>query len=317
MNKTLAIILGSVLVVTLGAMTFALNNKNTKLEKENSKQVIEIDKLSEENTINLERIGELEVKVEELEARIAEYEQTIKELKAKISRRDKTIKTYQGKIKRRNKTINDLKNEIEQLARMPGDNSGKIAELEAEKQDLLAKIKEYDERLANAVDDKEYLKKKEEEEKLKKLRAERIANVVENTAVVFQSVEARERKDSRELKKVKNPKKWRYTNLQFYLQHKDGPKAIMDENFAVIIRDLDTGRVLPFNEGNPKFPGSKKETGVDIRYNGNMFIVDYYNNDPKKGTNFAVELYYVLNGERFPLPNGSKRIITDAKVLKI
>lgn len=317
MNKTIAIIIASVLVVSLGTATVALNNKNTKLESETQTKEITITELTEEVDIKSERINELEERVTFLEAEVEKYKAKVAQLQKEVKKQSSLANKYKGKINRRNRTIAELKKDIEKLSRdRVNNNEDKIAKLEQEKRELLEELKKYDQKYADALDDKARRKAELEAAAKAKLRAERIANIVQNTNVVFESVEARERKDSREMRKIKS-KKWRYTNLQFHLQHVNGRQALLDENFAVIIRDLDTGKVLPYNEGNPKFPGKKVETGFNIRYNGNMFIVDYFNNEEKKGENFAAEVYYVLNGEHFPLISGTKKIISKGKVVKI
>lgn len=316
MNKTLAIIIGSVLAVSLTAVTVASYNKNQNLEKKVIQYKSAMEELAEDNTVKDSRIEDLEIKVSELEARIVEYENTIARLEKKVKSQASEIKTYRGKIARRNKAIEDLKNEITRLSRGRKDNSAKIAELEAQKQNLLGRIKKYDGKLGDALAQKEQTADEIRLAKIEKMRQERIADIVTNTNIAFVGVEARERKDSKDMRKIK-PRKWRYTNLQFHLQHKEGPRAIMDEEFAVIIRDLDTGKVLPFNEGNPVSPGDKIETGFPITYNGNMFMVDYFNSELKESKNYAVEIYYVLGGKHYAMPGGTKKIISKGKVVKI
>ncbi|MGK0363344.1 MAG: putative RNase H-like nuclease (RuvC/YqgF family) [Saprospiraceae bacterium] len=316
MNKTLAIIIGSVLAVSLTTVTIASYNKSKTLQKEVVEYKSTIDKLAEDNTEKDEQIEDLKIEVSELKSHIAEYETTIARLEKQVKGQASEIRSYKRKIAKRNKTIDDLKKEITLLSRERKDNTAKIKELEAQKRDLLARVKKYDGKLGDTIE-----KKKDNTDdirlaKIEKMRQERIADIVTHTNIAFVGIEARERKDSKEMRKIK-PKKWRYTNLQFHLQHKEGPRAIMDEEFAVIIRDLDSGKVLPFNEGNPVAPGNKIETGFPITYNGNMFMVDYYNSELKKGKNFAVEIYYVLGGKHYAMPGGTKKIISKGKVVKL
>ena len=316
MNKTLAIIIGSVLAVSLTAVTVASYNKNQTLEKKVIQYKSAMDELAEDNTVKDSQIEDLKIEVSELQSRITKYELTISRLEKQVKGQASEIRSYKRKIDKRNKTIDELRKEITRLSRGREDNSAQIANLEAQKRDLLARIKNYDGKLGDALEKKQETAEDIRLAKIEKMRQERIADIVTHTNIAFVGVEARERKDSKDMRKIK-PKKWRYTNLQFHLQHKEGPRAIMDEEFAVIIRDLDTGKVLPFNEGNPKAPGNKIETGFPITYNGNMFMVDYYNSELKKGKNFAVEIYYVLGGKHYAMPGGTKKIISDGKVVKI
>jgi len=316
MNKTLAIIIGSVLAVSLTAVTVASYNKNKTLEKQVVQYQSAMEELAEDNTVKDGQIEDLQIEVSELKSRIAEYEATIAQLEKKVKSQASEIKSYKRKIARRNKTIDEIKKEITRLSRGRKDNSSRIAELEAQKKDLLARIKKYDSKLGDAIVQKQNNTDDIRLAKIEKMRQERIADIVTHTNIAFVSVEARERKDSKDMRKIK-PKKWRYTNLQFHLQHKEGPRAIMDEEFAVIIRDLDTGKVLPFNEGNPVSPGDKIETGFPITYNGNMFMVDYFNSELKESKNYSAEIYYVLGGKHYAMPSGTKKIISNGKVVKI
>jgi len=316
MNKTLAIIIGSVLAVSLTTLTVASYNKSENLEKQAIQYKSTINELKEDNTVKDGQIEDLQIEVSELKSRIAEYEATILDLEKRVKSQASEIRTYKRKIARRNKTIDEIKKEITRLSRGRKDNSAKITELEAQKKDLLARIKKYDSKLGDAIEQKQDDTDAIRLAKIEKMRQERIADIVTHTNIAFVGVEARERKDSREMRKIK-PRKWRYTNLQFHLQHKEGPRAIMDEEFAVIIRDLDTGKVLPFNEGNPVSPGDKIETGFPITYNGNMFMVDYFNTELKESKNYAVEIYYVLGGKHYAMPSGTKKIISKGKVVKL
>ena len=316
MNKTLAIIIGSVLAVSLTTVTVASYNKNKNLQKEVVEYKSTIGKLEEDSTVKDEQIENLQIEVSELKSRIEEYENTIARLEKQVKSQASEIRSYKHKIAKRNKSIDELKKEITRLSRGRKDNSAKIADLEAQKKNLLGRIKKYDGKLGDALVKTEETNDAIRLAKIEKMRQERIADIVTHTNIVFVGVEARERKDSKEMRKIKS-KKWRYTNLQFHLQHKEGPRAIMDEEFAVIIRDLDTGKVLPFNEGNPVSPGEKLETGFPITYNGNMFMVDYYNSELKESKNYAVEIYYVLGGKHYAMPSGTKKIISKGKIVKI
>ena len=316
MNKTLAIIIGSVLAVSLTAVTVASYNKSKNLEEKVVQYKSTVEELKEDNTVKDSQIEDLQIELSELKSRIAEYEDIISQLEKKVKSQAAEIKSFKRKIARRNKTIDDIKKEITRLSRSRKDNSSKIAELEAQKKDLLDRIKKYDGKLGDALDKKQDDTEAIRLAKIEKMRQERIADIVTHTNIAFVGVEARERKDSKDMRKIK-PKKWRYTNLRFHLQHKEGPRAIMDEEFAVIIRDLDTGKVLPYNEGNPVSMGDKVETGFPITYNGNMFMVDYFNTELKKSKNFAVEIYYVLGGKHYAMPGGTKKIISNGKVVKI
>lgn len=316
MNKTLAIIIGSVLAVALTAVTVTSYSKSQNLEKKMVQYKSAVHELREDNTVKDLQIEDLKIEVSELQSRIAEYETTIARLEKAAKSQASDIRSYKSKIVKRNKMIDDLRKEITELARGRQDNSAKITKLEAQKKDLLARIEKYDIKLDNTLNEKQKSDDEIRLAKIEKMRQERIKDIVTHTNVAFVGVEARERKDSKDMRKI-NPKKWRYTNLRFHLQHKEGPRAIMDEEFAVIIRDLDTGKVLPYNEGNPVALGEKIETGFPVTYNGNMFIVDYFNTELKESKNYAVEIYYVLGGKHYRMPGGTKKIISKGKVLKI
>lgn len=320
MNKTLAIIIASVVTLGLSAAVYSYSQKADKYEAQTIVQEQEIEKLEEDNRIKDQRIAELEVKVSELEERVAEYRQKIDRLEAGIRKKDKDISWLNRKIRDRNATIDKLRKEITDLSRSREDNSELIRQLEAEKARNNALKNKLEEQKLQSTIKREKLSDiaaaEAEQQKIEEMRLKRIADITQNTNFAVEKVELREHKEAGKMRKIKT-NKWRYTNIQFYLQHKDGPRNIMDEDFAVVLRDLDTAKVLPFNEGNPVYPGSKLETGIQVKYNGNMFEVDYYNSEPKKGENFAVEVSYVLNGEHYPLVGGSKKIIADGKVIKL
>lgn len=316
MNKNIAIIIGAVLTLSLMGTVISINSTKNTLAQENQKQQVEIEKAKETILIKEERILELEEQVQVLENRIGDYETEIASLKAKV-KQYKSDKSYlKGKLRRRNNTIDKLTKQIAELARSRTDETATINNLKEKHKRLLnevdsakAEIKNLESKIVNNQD-------KEDEIRIQEMRARRIHNIVQNTTLVLDKVEARELKESRPMKKV-NKDKWRYTYIQFDLQHKDGHPVLVGENFTVTLRDMDTGKILPYIEGNPKFPGNKIETGCPIQFDGNMFIVNYFNNEVKRGQNFEVEVSYVLNGEVYKIVNGTQQIIKDRKVVKV
>ena len=142
----------------------------------------------------------------------------------------------------------------------------------------------------------------------------RLANIVTNTKVNFESISLRNKENSNDLKKIKNDG-WRYTFIDFSLENPEA-NALRDEYFLIQIFDLDNNQVVPMNEYNPGFPDSPQgSTGYLFQHTGKPVSVRYINTQLKQGSNYQVRLFYYKDKMVFPLRNGIQDIVKNGEVV--
>ena len=153
----------------------------------------------------------------------------------------------------------------------------------------------------------------QKDEIIKARKQARMREIVMNTKIDYRSISLRSEKEGKDLDKMKNDK-WRYTLIEFDLQNPD-QNAIFDEEFILQIFDVDSQKVVPFNESNPGFPNSQVgATGLQFTYEGKPMKVTYFNSQKKTGKNYDIRLYYAGKGFLLPIPSGQNRIVAEGTV---
>ena len=151
-------------------------------------------------------------------------------------------------------------------------------------------------------------------EQIKMSQQKRLANIVTNKKVNFESISLRNKENSNDLKKIKNDG-WRYTFIDFSLENPEA-NALRDEYFLIQIFDLDNNQVVPMNEYNPGFPDSPQgSTGYLFQHTGKPVSVRYINTQLKQGSNYQVRLFYYKDKMVFPLRNGIQDIVKNGEVV--
>jgi uncharacterized coiled-coil protein SlyX len=241
----------------------------------------------------------------------------IKKLQLTIIKKNKTIKSLTAKLQDIENEYNSIKMEIAELARKDQIDKNLITNLEADKAALRAEM-------ANlAVQKQQEIVSREETEaelldrQISDARFKRITNLVNNTKVKFNKITLSKERFGKAIGKIKKENsKWKYTVIEFFLEHED-LKLLVDEQFLVKIVNTDTGEVLSYIENNPNFPDSEIDSkGVEFKFDGNMLEISYFNNQEKNGDNYEIQIFYLSDGEEYLLLDGEKPFIKDRKVLK-
>ncbi|MEK7256820.1 MAG: hypothetical protein AAB316_18850, partial [Bacteroidota bacterium] len=143
----------------------------------------------------------------------------------------------------------------------------------------------------------------------------RMVSIASQTKVNFKTVALRKDRNSANLDQIK-AKNWRYTMIDFDLQHPD-PQLIMDETFLLQIVDKDNETVMPMNEKNTAYPNSEQGAqGFQFKYQGKPVSIPYVNTQKKEGINYQIKLYYVKGGSATPLSSGTMQIVRNGEVVR-
>lgn len=265
-----------------------------------------IDRYREENGILVDSILELNGEIRELNLTIIEQDNIIKSLDRKLN---KSLRKF-----------DELEKQISLLESKEQDYSVEIARLEADKTQILNVQETTGNELAIAEEKKARLEKAEVEnynliqEKKKRLVIDEIVN---NTIINMLSVRVGSKPKVGNLNKIKkNSSKWMYSSFEFVMTHPGDQKLIENEQFVLKIIDKDTGKILPYLEENPSYPGSVEGTnGKKFRFTSNPIEVLHINTQKKQGKNYEARMYLVKNGEEYLLANSHRMIVNKRKVI--
>jgi|GEM_PF-2608898 len=318
MTRKLTLFAALITSITLLAFVVALSDT-----VEDQKQTIYVQSKNLHKATN--RIKVISVENEELESQLQQLRDSIQllngkllQLEERLAKQEGTIKELKGKINRRENKIASLKKEIAHLSRKNGNFAKKIKKLEAEKKELRMELEQLSVQKEDAEVVTNELKQKHMETVLKNQKVNQTANIVRNTRVRFDRILLRSRDNRGDLRRLKyEDKRWKYTKLDFFLEHPNR-QLLLDEDFLVQIVDLDTGKILPFNESNPVYPASKQgSNGFKVTFDGNMVEATYFNSQKKQSMNYEVRIYYYRDGIAYPLQDGRKRIVQNGNILPL
>ncbi len=318
MTKFLPAVLATLIITGMSVFTAVQFNTIedqgiTIVEKD---QEIEELEFSLENEIDMNDQLRSELKV--VRDSMVLLKNVIKELQYTVKQQNKTIKSIKAKLKDIENQYAALKMEIADLSRKDEVDRELIASLEADKSELRQEITTLSQQKDQEVAARAETEAELLDRQVSEARFKRITNLVNNTKVRFNRIACTKKRFGKPISKIKdNNTKWKYTEMEFYLEHQD-LKLLLDEQFIVKIVDKETGESLSYIENNPNFPDSEIDSkGVVFRYDGNMIELSYYNNQEKKGDNYEVQIYYVSDGEEFLLLDGAIPFIQNRKVVKI
>ncbi len=325
MYKTLIAVAGSFLIIGLaGFSTYQHNSINTK-DKTIVNQIGEIDylqtTLEEETNMRIlaeEKVAEYELKIIELRDSVMQLESTVRRLRRKIGKQDKTLKALSKKLKKFEQSYSSLKMEIAELARKDQIDQQRINQLEMEKAEMRQTVTRIERAKVEVAEEKQKAEQDLMAKEMEEARLKRIQNITDNTRVVYQNVAIQKKRFGKNISKIgKKNSKWAYTLLEFQLIH-DDHQLLLDENFIAKVVNSDTHEILSYVEANPNFPESNRDNkGITFKFDGNLVEVAHYNNQPKTGKNFEVQIFYVdTNGQEHLLRGGIRQFIKDRKVVK-
>ncbi len=325
MTKVLPIAIG--VLALIGMASFSVYQTSTIKEQNNTirVQTEEMKFLEEslqtemgENELLLSDNTLLRQKIEELQDSIAQLQLVIGTLEGKVKKQTKTICKLRSKIKQLENEYDGLKARIAQEARQENADRELIAQLEAEKAEMRREMANLNQEKNEAAKERKASKKELLDRQVSEARFRRITSIVNNTRIVFEKISLHSKRFGRSITRLKKKNsKWRYTTIEFRLDHQD-LKLLLDEKFIVKIVDRDNGKVMSYIESNPNFPDSSIDSkGVNFKYDGNLVEISYYNNQPKIAKNYEVQVYFVSDeGEEYLLLNGTRPFVKDRKVIR-
>ncbi len=324
MSKLLPAVLVTVLVA--GMSIFAYFQSNTIINQGNQIEdqhheisFLEISLQEEENANSTLRNDNtyLRNKLIVFEDSIITLHKKIKGLKWTIRKQAETIKSINGKLKDIENQYESIKMDIANAARQDLIDKETIASLERDKTELRKEMENLSIQKEQEVVAREETEAELLDRQLSEARFKRITSLVNNTAVRFNKIALSKKRFGKDISKIKNQNsKWKYTFIEFFLDHED-LKLLLDEQFLVKIVNSDTGEVLSYIESNPNFPDSEIDSkGTTFKFDGNMVEVSYFNNQKKDGDNYEIQIYYISEGEEYLLLNGAKTFIQNRKVVK-
>ena len=326
MSKSLTIIISLILLVSLGIFSAVqvqkLNNTKTHL----SEQLKNIDKLEE--SLESEKgekfmLTDLNVDLQDenqmLRDSIVRLHEVIAKLRRKITRQDATIDVLRSKLEYLQQQYDAKKDAIAIIARKEVVDQPAIAKIETEKAVIKEQITEFQSMQNDAI----AVKSEAESEMQDKLESEerfrKIVDVVNNTRIKFQDIKIKmDAMGSPVTRLITDGKNWKVTDVEFFMNHQNS-KVLLDEQFMVKIIDMDYQEELKLQKSNPL--NTKVEEiphGAPFHYDGNLIEIKYTNNEPKKGKNFEVQVYYRSDdGEEYLLLDGVKQFIREGNVVGI
>jgi len=309
MTKTISLSIAGVLLVGLGVFSAFQVKKHNTTKTHLSKQLANIQKLeetlaaeTEEKDFLSEMNFELEEENEKLLIKIEELKNTIRQLRKKIKNQDGKIAELQQKITQLENNYSNLKQEISILSRQDVVDTEAIQNLETQKAEIKTELVSYRQEETEMVAAKTLTEREIEDKETSEDRFRLIVDIVNNTSVKFQSIYITKDPNSNPVSRVIGEgKNWKYTGIEFFMENKNS-KIILDQEFV---------------ESNPAFPNSKgDDKGISYYFDGNLVEILHYNNQPKKGKNFEVQVFYKsVDGEEYLLLDGVKQFIQDGSVI--
>jgi len=327
MTRNLIIALGSCAIVGLSFFSIqqvgSLVKKNELLvrqdqyiselktvSKEDDSVIID---LRSENEILKEQIHFLRDSIEHLNNTIAKLRRYSHRQTRAIADVKAQLQLYQARHEQLELEMNETR-----VANLPNNqkNTIKITQLETEKSELLEQVRELEAQKMSY----EVLRAENEMELLYQQSAEanyqRINNIMNNTQVQFNSITIQQKANSKSLKKIR--KKWNFTKIDFQLIS-DDMRLLMAQKFIIKVVDTDSQEILKTiaqGEGGEEAYEEFTMNGAVISFDGSKVNISYYNNHPKTGQNYEVQVFYLDNsGKEYLLRHGIKQFIKNGKVM--
>lgn len=324
MSKSLAIFLTTLSILSLTGFG-AVQYRNVKIAEETNKK-LEFDKDRLEKSLSLadSEIGSLTDENIELKERIvilrdsiADFQRQIKSLKSKLYASSQASKKMEADMESLRKKYFDIQTEIENLKKSGDAKEEYISQLEVTQTQL--QVENDSIYKTNVITQQELIQASDDlvALEMKQMRKQDLLEVLEFTNIYFDNITIKKAERGPSQKKIKKDgRAWNYTLIDLSLQH-DNIHQLIDETFIVKIIDIDNDMELSFVESNPAFPESPIDhKGLSFQFDGMPLNLKFHNNEDKMGKNYALQLYYVQDGEEHRLKNGYKQFIVNGKILE-
>lgn len=262
----------------LAAEELETNSKDRMLRDKNT----EIDELKEQNKLLRDSIQVLQDEIGRLSTMLGQQGRELLENKKKM----KAMQMREDSL-------------VKEINRLLADKSTTTAQVEALENERLfvnkgmAELYERNDYLKDSISNVT-LEKEIAKEKL--TFQEQILEISNNTIVKFSKVRAL--RDNG--KDARRPSTWKETKIDLELFHPKGD-IIKNEVFLVVLRDLDKNIPIPPREAN----AGVDTPGESFTFVGNpVKTIRYPNYQDKESKNYAFQVYYVKNGNKYPLSKG-------------
>lgn len=324
MTKSLAITLSLILVASLGIFSAFQIKKLNATKTHLATQIKNVSQLEENLTSEKEErevLNEINIDLQDenqiLRDSIAKLHRVIARLRNKVNQQDDMIAKLQEKINFLEKEYSSKKKEIAVLSRKEVVDQQAIAKIEAEKAVIKDQMNTFQTQQSVASTVKMVTENEIEDKMQSEERFRKIVDVVNNTRIKFQDIKVKMDATGKPVTRlISEGKNWKHTNIEFFMNH-ENRKVLLDEEFMVKIIDMDFQEELSFIQRNPLTPKSNDpKPGAPFYYDGNLIEIDHINNQPKKGKNFEIQVYYKSqDGEEYLLLDGVKQFIRDGHVV--
>lgn len=324
MTKSLTIIISLVLLVSLGVFSAIQVKKLNKTKTHLSEQLKSIDNLEvaieseKEDKFLLTQLNtDLQDENQILRDSIIRLNEIIAGLRRKVQRQDNLIAELQSKVNYLQSQYDGKKNDIAVLSRKENVDQQAIAEIEAEKAMIKEQIDNFQSEQNSVITVKSEAESMIQDKMESEDRFRKIVDVVNNTRIKFQDIQIKMNPTGNPVTRlITDGKNWKHTTINFFMNHEDA-KVLLDEQFLVKIIDMDFQEEILLVEPNPMLEENVEEKiGAPFYYDGNLVEINYNNNNPKRGKNFEVQVYYKSDdGEEYLLLDGVKQFIRDGNIV--
>lgn len=324
MTKSLTIIISLVLLVSLGVFSAIQVKKLNKTKTHLSEQLKSIDNLEgaieseKEDKFLLTQLNtDLQDENQILRDSIIRLNEIIAGLRRKVQRQDDLIAELQSKVNYLQSQYYEKKTDIAVLSRKENVDQQAIAEIEVEKAIIKEQIDNFQSEQDNVITVKSEAESIIQDKMESENRFRKIVDVVNNTRIKFQDIQIKMNPTGNPVTRlITDGKNWKHTTINFFMNHEDA-KVLLDEQFLVKIIDMDFQEEILLVEPNPMLEENVEEKiGAPFYYDGNLVEINYNNNNPKRGKNFEVQVYYKSDdGEEYLLLDGVKQFIRDGNIV--
>jgi hypothetical protein len=238
-------------------------------------------------------------------------------LRRKVQRQDNLIAELQSKVNYLQSQYDGKKKDIAVLSRKENVDQQAIAEIEAEKAMIKEQIDNFQSEQNSVITVKSEAESIIQDKMESEDRFRKIVDVVNNTRINFQDIQIKMNPTGNPVTRlITDGKNWKHTTINFFMNHEDA-KVLLDEQFLVKIIDMDFQEEILLVEPNPMLKENVEgKIGAPFYYDGNLVEINYNNNDPKRGKNFEVQVYYKSDdGEEYLLLDGVKQFIRDGNIV--
>jgi len=326
MTKSLAITLGSILLVCLGIFSVMQvkkldTTKNHLSEKLSNITMLEenLAKATEDKNYVSGLNSDLESENQVLRDSIVKLNRVIVKLRKKVGAQNRVIEQLRNKVNFLQSKYDQKKQEIAILSRKDEDNSKVIAKIEAEKAEIKKQITQAEVQEQNSINIKLVTENEIKETLDSQDQFQKIVDVVNNTRIKFQDIKIKMDKTGRPVTRlISEGKNWRHTTIEFFMKHNNN-KVLLDEQFLVKIVDIDNQKEIQFIQPNPLTPQeSSIQEGAPFFFDGNLVEINHVNSQPKQGRNFEIQVFYKSDdGEEYLLLDGVKQFIQNGNVVSL